>query len=188
MMNRKFLHASGFLAATVLALVSGVSRADSKTAPYYAMPSWDQQLAASTRFLVLPNWIDANFPLGGAAVLDRETGLVWERSPSASSFSWYAAHDHCINLNVGSRGGWRLPTVQELRSLVDPTVPAVPALPTGHPFANVQAAPYVYWSATDADAVYAWFVTFQDRVGGLSGKANQSLAWCVRGGQGVDTQ
>ena len=42
--------------------------------PYYAMPSWDQQLPASTRFIVLSNW-------NSEAVLDRETGLVWERAP-----------------------------------------------------------------------------------------------------------
>jgi hypothetical protein len=49
---------------------------------YYANPSWDQQLACTStsncpRFVVLSNWIDANFPSGGAAVVDRETGLVW---------------------------------------------------------------------------------------------------------------
>jgi len=43
--------------------------------PYYATPSWDQKLQCDTqatcpRFIVLSNW-------GGAAVLDRETGLVW---------------------------------------------------------------------------------------------------------------
>ena len=42
--------------------------------PYYPNPSWDQQIPAPQRFIVLSNW-------GNAAVLDRETGLVWQRSP-----------------------------------------------------------------------------------------------------------
>ena len=74
------------LALMVLAWVGfAASPAGAATAagPYYATPSWDQQLPASTRFVVLSNWIDAAHPSGGAAVLDRETGLVWEQSPTA---------------------------------------------------------------------------------------------------------
>jgi hypothetical protein len=47
--------------------------------PYYANPSWDQTLPSSTRFIVLSN-------MNSAAVLDRETGLVWEQSPSTVTF------------------------------------------------------------------------------------------------------
>src|SRR5262245_66120666 len=75
--------------------------------PYYATPSWDQTLPSNTRFIVLSN-------MASAAVLDRETGLVWERSPSTSTGDWGSALFHCINLNTGGRMGWRLPTVQEL--------------------------------------------------------------------------
>jgi hypothetical protein len=54
--------------------------------PYYALPAWDQTLSSATRFIVLSNF-------GGVAVLDRETGLVWERSPSnTTSVTWFAAH------------------------------------------------------------------------------------------------
>ncbi len=42
--------------------------------PYYATPSWDQTLPSNTRFIVLSN-------MNSEAVLDRETGLVWQRSP-----------------------------------------------------------------------------------------------------------
>src|SRR5205823_5493795 len=79
--------------------------------PYYANPSWDQQLPASTRFVVLSNWIDVAHPSGGAAVLDRETGLVWEQSPSTfpdgmgrpSGVAWGAAQFYCNNLSTGGR-------------------------------------------------------------------------------------
>ncbi len=84
--------------------------------PYYAAPSWDLQLPASARFIVLSDW-------GGAAVLDKETGLVWERFPSPSPVNWVNASQRCMNLTVWNRKGWRLPTIQDLASLVDMSVP-----------------------------------------------------------------
>ena len=37
--------------------------------------TWDKQFAGPTRFRILSDF-------GNAAVFDKETGLVWERSPS----------------------------------------------------------------------------------------------------------
>jgi hypothetical protein len=147
-MKHGLMHAFGFLTVALLALGAGSAAADA-VGPYYATPSWDQQLPASTRFIVLSNWVDSNFPAGGAAVLDRETGLVWERSPSALTFAfdWEGAQIHCFTSSVGNRKGWRLPTLQDLASLVDLSVaPPGPTLPAGHPFQNVQRL--FYWSAT----------------------------------------
>src|SRR5229473_2755731 len=128
--------------------------------PYYATPAWDQKLQCDTqatcpRFIVLLNW-------NSDGVLDRETGLVWERSPSTSTFEWGNAQGHCNTLNVGNRKGWRLPTIQELASLVDgdPANTSSPRLPAGHPFSNVQSS--FYWSATTSAAFTgnAWYVFF----------------------------
>ena len=148
--------------------------------PYYANPSWDQSLPSSTRFIVLSN-------MSSNAVLDRETGLVWERSPSTSIFNWSDAQFHCISLNAGNRGGWHLPTIQELRSLVDPTQ-SIPTLPAGHPFTGVQS--FVYWSATSNATLTsgAWVVSFLSGVVGVVDKSSLEFARCVRGGQGVDPQ
>jgi hypothetical protein len=151
--------------------------------PYYATPSWDQQLPASTRFVVLSNWVDANFPSGGAAVLDRETGLVWERSPQTDPFTWSAARTVCNNSATGGRRAWRLPWLHELGTLVDPKhgFPG-PFLPAGHPFTNVQNA--VYFSAT-ADAEHsdiAGAADFSDGEAGLFAfKTSKFNVWCVRG-------
>jgi hypothetical protein len=188
-MKQKFLYVLGLAAAASLGLGEGPAWADA-TAPYYAMPSWDQQLPASKRFVVLSNWIDVVHPLGGAAVLDKETGLVWEQSPSTLTFSWAFAQAECNFLTTGGRLAWRLPTVQELASLVDPGVPPPgPKLPSGHPFSDVQSD--IYWSATtyDADTTAAWVVSFTDGSAEVrGGKSNDRYVWCVRGGQGVDPQ
>src|SRR3990172_5419884 len=114
-----------------LALGGSPAHAVSAAGPYYATPSWDQTLPAATRFIVLTN-------MNSDAALDRETGLVWEKSPDTDARPWHAAPRHCNNRTVGNRKGWRLPTIQELASLIDPSVPSPgPALPAGHPFTNV---------------------------------------------------
>jgi hypothetical protein len=82
--------------------------------------------------------------------------------------------------------GWHLPTIEELSTLVDPTVTVPgPALPAGHPFTNVIAA--TYWSTTTDVRVpflptQAWEVRFgiPGQVGD-SGKDNLRNYWCVRG-------
>jgi alpha-tubulin suppressor-like RCC1 family protein/formylglycine-generating enzyme required for sulfatase activity len=53
-------------------------------------------------------------------VRDDLTGLIWQRSQSAnSSNTWADANDYCAALTTGNQVDWRLPNVQELRSLVD---------------------------------------------------------------------
>lgn len=157
----------------------GPAWAATAVGPYYANPSWDQTLPASTRFIVLSN-------MNSDAVLDRETGLVWEKSPSATLVDWENAQFQCNRSATGGRLGWRLPTLQELASLVDPSVSPGPTLPAGHPFTTVQSA--VYWSATTFAASFAWAVVFYN--GGVSvvDRSLNVFVWCVRGGQGVDSQ
>ncbi len=150
---------------------------------YYGVPSWNQILPANTRFIVLRN-------MGNAAVLDKETGLVWEQSPDGTNtYTWENAQLHCNQLTTGGRGGWRLPTVQELDSLVDPTQ-ATPSLPSGHPFNNVQS--FGYWSATTlaSSTINAWGVNFNFGSVGIPYTKSSSnvYVWCVRGGHGVDPQ
>ena len=181
------------VAATTMAAIAPAIAQTVGSGPYYATPSWDQQLqcdstATCPRFIVLSNWHDANFPAGGAAVLDRETGLVWERSPSNSGFSWSDAQIHCMHLAVGNRQGWRVPTIQELKSLVDTTQGEFPTLPAGHPFNNLNV---INWSATTVvtDASLAWIAVlngFHDEV--PVSKIDPFEVWCVRGGQGMDSQ
>lgn len=149
-----------------------------------AFPSWSSQINATKRFTVLTAF-------GGAAVLDTETGLVWEQSPSISIGTWGTARNRCNQFSIGGRFGWRLPTIQELASLIDPiNTGGNPDLPPGHPFSNVQSSHY--WSATTFadDASLAWHVNFHLGDVEVLGVKSSSLffVWCVRGGSGVDPQ
>lgn len=139
--------------------------------------SWDQMMPANERFVSV---------LSDNAILDRETGAVWEKSPGTSTYVWANATIHCINKNVGGRKGWRLPSVDELASLVDPTNTS-PALPSNHPFLNIQSS--TYWSSTSGwDTSTAWWTRLSDGLVSGGPKTGSYYVWCVRGGaaQGRD--
>ena len=113
-----------------------------------------------------------------AAVLDRETGLVWEKSPDTTIHNWGGALFTYTRRPTGNRKGWRLPSMPELASLIDPSVTAPgPTLPPGHPFTNVQSD--FYWSATaEADVpTIAWGVGFFSGLVDYNGKTGAGLAW-----------
>src|SRR5262245_37556154 len=127
----------------ILVIASAASTAFAQTTgngPYYATPSWDQTLPSSTRFIVLSNF-------NSEAVLDRETGLVWSRSPNGAD-RWFFATGKCIGLNIGGRGGWRLPTINEIASVWDLSATSGPPFPPGHPFTGFDPQSGEFWSAT----------------------------------------
>jgi Protein of unknown function (DUF1566) len=137
--------------------------------------------------IILVNRFQVLSQFGNMAVFDKETGLVWEQSPDTIPQDWLNAQARCNTKTVGNRQGWRLPTLQELASLVDPTVRFAPTLPV-NPFTNVQSS--IYWSATSAasTSAIAWFVSFADGHVANAVKTDAHFVWCVRGGQGVDAQ
>jgi len=168
------------LLAGVMNLVDSAQAQTTANGPYYATPSWDQTLPAATRFVVLSNF-------GGAAVLDRETGLVWERSLASSVESWDSARFTCANKTVGGRKGWRLPSMPELASLIDPSVAFPgPTIPSGHPFIGVLG--FFYWSATTwaTSPGHAWILNSNNGILQAGDKTDTSLVWCVRGGSNAD--
>ncbi|MCE2916332.1 MAG: DUF1566 domain-containing protein, partial [Rubrivivax sp.] len=193
---------NGFLGICSVAawVAMGASvHAASGNGPYYATPSWAQKMDAATRFIVLLNW-------RSEAVLDRETGLVWERvhqrlADSTENFTvvntWDRARLHCVKKNVGGRRGWRLASIVELMSLTEPDLGDQPpggAFPPGHPFDTSEATgPGVrYWTATTASSDYpnsVWTVSFRRNDVGVDRKDDATsirLTWCVRGNTGMD--
>lgn len=161
------------------------------------LPSWGKTLSStggctSQRFAcVLPTGTNPT----GEAVLDHETGLVWQRVPAAGSIDFLTADQTCREAKIGGRYGWRLPTINELLSLDDDTT--ADSLPAGHPFTNT---PDTYlWSqtadATDAQRVQT--MTFLNGGAGFSviararfgfNAADNARPWCVRGASDAAAQ
>ncbi|NOS80244.1 MAG: DUF1566 domain-containing protein [Nitrospira sp.] len=161
------------------AIGSGPAQAATGNGPYYAEPAWAQKLPVATRFIELTDW-------SSAAVLDRETGLVWEKAPQVTAETWFSARGTCANKTIGNRKGWRLPSVHELASVIDPSQ-SNPALPLSHPFTNV--LPFPYWSATTLaeNPTSAWYVNVTNGNVFTTNKADAHRVWCVRGGTNADT-
>jgi len=193
-MKRKLLHTASIIGLIIGSFAPVAFSQTTANGPYYATPSWDQTLPSNTRFIVLSNF-------GGAAVLDRETGLVWERSPDPAVINWFDAAAHCRGLTTGNRQGWRLPSINELQTLVDPST-TEPSLPPGHPFSGIITGTFpshIYWSSTiDARNPTNNFGTdFANGSGNVTlprssatgpGGDLQRHAWCVRGQGGTESQ
>jgi hypothetical protein len=164
-----------------------------------ALRAWDTRIDRPRRFVVLAEFRNE-------AVLDRETQLVWQREPrdqpNTSFFqtSFFGAVRHCYSVTSGGRMGWRLPTAEELTSLLlteTPTSnPAVlrAVLPPGNPFINI--LPVRYWSISET--------SYQSTPDGFTVAPNEveistvgletnldsvHPTWCVRGpGGGQSTR
>lgn len=124
--------------------------------------------------------------LGDGTVRDNRTGLEWVKAPHSldgngnrETQKWVDAVSFCKNLNYAGHEDWRLPSVDELESLVDRSQ-FYTALPAGHPFTGVPAC---CWSGTSYayDTDSAWYVSMYGAVG-YGTKAYNHSVWPVRGG------
>jgi hypothetical protein len=144
---------------------------------------------------------------GDGTITDNLTGLTWLKDANCmathypsfdndgtvgdGAVTWQHAFAFISEINIGifpncgdGNNDWRLPNYKELISLID-AGNSFPALPTGHPFANV--AQEYYWSSTTLDALpgsLAWIV-YIDGGGYVDAHYITSwfYVWPVRGGQ-----
>jgi hypothetical protein len=119
-------------------------------------------------------------------VTDNLTGIVWAENANLDGVkTWTNALTFTEDMTVCGFVDWRLPNSKELFSLIDRSKQG-PALPTGHPFTNVQSALNdLYWSSTTYafNPTGAW--TIDMLIGGLIPllKTEQAFVWPVRGGK-----
>jgi len=144
-------------------------------------PVWSQALAHndgadschSSRFLCV--FTD------DAAVLDRETGLVWQRTANPAAVPWLTAITTCATAATGGRLGWRVPTEEELRTVMQ--IALDPAAPfTVNAFGGYWTGRTVDGSTTDAFSILAQGAGNRT----VSPKTASLRYWCVRGGQAYD--
>jgi len=134
-------------------------------------------------------WPEQRFEAKDGTVLDRLTGLEWTQDANLAELpmTWQESLDYVSSMNrveaLGYRD-WRLPNRRELRSLISHQE-RKPALPVGHPFANV--FPGWYWTSTTAaiNTSYAWYIRLDGGRMFYGGKEQSFLFWPVRG-QGYD--
>lgn len=128
-------------------------------------------------------WPLPRFVASDDSVLDKLTGLTWTRNANLTNgtVSWkeaFALADRLNNEHHADCTGWRLPTINELESLVDASQ-TVPALPADHPFTNPGE---VYWSSTNSAFEPDWAMCLYLHKGavGVGFKRGEPLGvWCV---------
>ena len=93
----------------------------------------------------------------GRLLTDLSTGLTWQRGGSAFAIDWPGARDYIDHLNqkgLGDRHNWRLPTIEELITLLQPN-------PTGreHCLPPIfDQRPQRLWSSDRRAYTSAWYV------------------------------
>lgn len=120
--------------------------------------------------------------MDGAGVKDNRTGLIWEQTPDSLHDVWTKSIERCTEKNVGGQKGWRAPTVEELKTLIDHDRKN-PSLPLDHPFSNIKSA--IYWTGTPSptDEIVAWQVSFFSGEVFTDQKSGNRRMWCVLGGK-----
>jgi serine/threonine-protein kinase len=110
-------------------------------------------------------------------VTDRSTGLTWQRAGSAYPITWTQARAYISHLNetgFHGRGSWRLPTVEELLSLLTQT-------PHGTDFCIEpvfdQTRKWI-WSADRCSYTSAWYANAEM---GFVGRQDMSALFYARG-------
>ena len=137
----------------------------------YTMPGDVHADEAASRFVLM---------LDGEAVKDSASGLVWEREPDYIFDVWERSVARCATKTVGGKQGWRAPTIDEIKTLVD-VDQQDPSLPAGHPFRNIKSG--IYWTATPhpKDDIVAWQQSFFSGQAVTDQKSGTRRLWCVLG-------
>ena len=118
---------------------------------------------------------------GDGTITDSSTGLIWQQTGPSDSMIWEKALAYCEGLNLGGFSDWRLPTIKELKSLVDDSRNN-PAINISY-FLNTVSS--FYWSSTTyANGTNgAWGVSFDDGGDFYYGKNSSHYVRADRGGQ-----
>ncbi len=126
---------------------------------------------------------------GDGTVKDNVTGLVWQKctrgqnndaacTGTATDVAWQTAMKYCKDLSLASKT-WRLPSVNELKSLADRSR-YNPTINTSYFPATVSS--YYWSSSTHVDgASLAWSVFFSYGDVGYNGKTGSYYVRCVSG-------
>ena len=119
-------------------------------------------------------------------ILDNNTGLIWQQTISTDKYQWDDAVSYCNGLSYAGYSDWRLPTPQELLTIVDNSK-EYPAIDETY-FPNTPAYLGYFWSSTTVNYTNspdsAWCVGFREgNVINNFSKTASIYVRCVRGNE-----
>ena len=118
---------------------------------------------------------DARYSVGANSVTDLDTGLVWTRAIEPATDTLSGATAYCAGLTTDG-GGWRLPEIAELETIIDPSADA-PAIDAG---AFPGTPPAVFWSSSSYNAFAVMVIDFTAGNIVNADPSTMSNARCVR--------
>jgi hypothetical protein len=123
----------------------------------------------------MPNPQDYDTSIPGV-VIDRVTGLLWQRELSASAYTRTGAQAYCDQLTLADSSEWKLPTRIELVSITDfsRTMPAI----DGNAFPGTPSDRF--WSSSTSTGGSAWYVDFELGYSNSAGVTSGYRVRCVR--------
>ena len=131
-------------------------------------------------------WAGSRYEIRGAEVYDSQTKLTWARCSVGQEWK----NGHCAGdviyydfdtAQKQAGNGWRVPSKDELVSLIDPNLKKFPVVDTAA-FPDMDANHPWYWSSTPNGSAIAWYVDFTDGyTSGFIDEANKLAVRLVRG-------
>ena len=130
--------------------------------------------------MILLSTLHADFVKNGNIVRDTDTSLEWQDDKVSDRMYQDDAIRECENLVLEGYDDWRLPNINELKTIVNYSVvnPAIASI-----FVNTTSE--YYWSSTTKSSykAYAWSVDFYDGTVLTRAKSFLYNVRCVRGGE-----
>ena len=113
--------------------------------------------------------------LKNGIIHDAVTGLEWQAEPT-DPMPWQDAIDYAAALDLGGHTDWRIPTIEELITLIDYSRTS--------PASSFPDMPFKWFWSSSSDvcfSIYAWIVIFNDGYVHNYAKNRAIHARCVRG-------
>ncbi|MGD9972826.1 MAG: DUF1566 domain-containing protein [Desulfatirhabdiaceae bacterium] len=151
----------------------------SKSTNYYARAVRSQQ-AETLQSGALPQGVNRYEDNNNGTVTDTLTGLIWQKQASATSMNWESALSFCEGIADGFQD-WRLPTLSELRSLVDYTRFNRAIDPAAFP--NTPSSGHWASTTVNYNPQNGWGIHFNYGNDYYTSKLNNGYVRAVRGGQ-----
>lgn len=89
--------------------------------PVECSPTSGQDALYANQGVCTPKSFTITSVLGDKIIIDNNTGLIWQQSPSSTTgYKFNEAQNYCMDLSyAGYSNNWRLPSPQEVLSIVD---------------------------------------------------------------------
>lgn len=116
---------------------------------------------------------------GNGTVTDNDTKLMWQQGEN-DVMEWDSAIAYCKGLPLAGYNDWRLPSIDELKSIVD--VKENPTINKTY-FPNANSSYYLSSTTAAYGTTGAWSVGFGGGNVGYGDESGYGFVRCIRGGQ-----